>query len=289
MAYISKLSRLVSLSERLAAKASSLALSATVRRPRHTGIADEPKAPNPSTSMPMPTKRSCLARLRDAGLTIDTVVDVGVADGTNELIHAFPDALHLLFEPQARMNAQIEKTYAGIRHDIHNVACFSDDGQSFLVAHSIDGSGKITHSRVTDVPATPGVDGVVGCDPVRRVRLDSMSLPLGEHVLLKVDVDGVDLEVLKGAIELLARTEVVIVEAPLPELLTRSNFLASQGFRLLELVDLCYYHAVLHQVDAVFLKPTLFARHADLEPWSTKSFSWEAYRQLTPWLEPDRR
>jgi FkbM family methyltransferase len=239
---------------------------------------------------PLPTKRSCLQRLHQAGLLIDTVVDVGVLTGTEELIEAFPNARHLLFEPLASMNEVITAAYSRVAHELHNIACFSEDGQSFLVATSIDGSGHASHSRIAAVPATPGVDGVVSCEPIRRVRLDSMELVLGEHVLLKVDVDGVDLEVLKGATELLARVDVVIVEAPLPQLLERSNFLVSSGFRLYDVVDLCYYHSVLSQVDVVFVKDELFAQHAELEPWSTKTFAWSAYQQLSEQLdEPQRR
>jgi FkbM family methyltransferase len=246
----------------------------------------ESRTSDPFHSMPVPTKRSCLARLQQAGLVIDTVVDVGVhEEGTPELISAFPRARHLLFEPLASMNPCIEKAYAGFQHELYNVACFSDDGQSYLVGTCIDGSGRVTHTHLADTPATPGIGEVVNCQPIQRVRLDSINLKLGAHVLLKVDVDGVDLEVLKGATELLVRTEVVVVEAPLSNLLERCDFLVAHGFQFYDIVDLCYYHSILSQVDVVFVKADVLKRHPELEPWANKVFSWDGYQQLSKLLD----
>ncbi len=145
-----------------------------------------------------PTKRSCFERLKRAGVMINTVVDVGVEDGTPELIQAYPQARHLLIEPLTSHNPQIEAAYAGVPHEIYNMACSNEDGTCWLIATSVHASGRATHAHIDAAPAKPGSGSVVGCEPIRRVRLDSLGLPLGEHILLKVDVDGEDLEVPEG-------------------------------------------------------------------------------------------
>jgi len=235
-----------------------------------------------------PTKRSCFERLERAGVAIDTVVDVGVEEGTPELIRAYPRARHLLIEPLAAHNPKIEAAYADVPHEIFNVACSSEDGTCWLIATSSDASGRVTHAHIAEAPGSLGTGSMVGCEPIRRARLDSLGLPLGDHILLKVDVDGEDLEVLKGAGSLLDRAEVVVVEAPLDFLLERGNFLSARGFRFYDIVDLCYYHDILSQVDLVFIKRALFGRHAELNPWGTKKFSWDAYCPFTARLERER-
>jgi FkbM family methyltransferase len=235
---------------------------------------------------PLPTKRSCLERLLRCGVEIDTVVDVGVFHGTKELMDAFPRVRHLLLEPLTSVTPQIECFYAHIPHELHNVACFDRDGEAWIIGRSIDGSGVETHSCVADAPVTPGTGDVVSCRSIRRARLDSLGLTLGERVLLKVDVDGVDLEVLRGAEGILGRVQVIIVEAPMTQLLDRANYLASRGFRLHDVIDLAYYHEALSQVDLVFVREELYARLPELYPWASKTFSYEAYRDLTKRLEP---
>lgn len=236
-------------------------------------------------SGPRPTKRDCLERLARCGVEIDTVLDVGVYEGTPELVEAFPQTPHLLFEPLPTVIPRIESFYAGVRHRIYNVACFDRPGECWIVGRSCDGSGIETHSYVSEAPVAPGTGDVVTCRPIRRVRLDALELPLGERMLLKVDVDGADLEVLKGAEGILDRVDVVIVEAALPTLLARASYLASQGFRLHEVIDLAYYFDILSQVDLVFVREKLYAKLPALDPWSHRPFTSEAYRDLSKRLE----
>jgi FkbM family methyltransferase len=243
--------------------------------------------PNPLHPVPgpRPTKRDCLERLARCGVEIDTVLDVGVYEGTPELVEAFPKTPHLLFEPLPSVLPRIESFYAGVRHRVFNVACFDRPGECWIVGRSADRSGIETHSYVSDAPVAPGTGDVVTCRPIRRVRLDALDLPLGERMLLKVDVDGVDLEVLKGAEGIFDRVHVVIVEAALPTLLARATYLASKGFRLHEVIDLAYYFDVLSQVDLVFVREDLYAKHPGLDPWRHRPFTAEAYRDLSKRLE----
>ena len=46
-----------------------------------------------------PSKRSVLRFLREAGVPVGTVLDVGAQWETAELRLAFPDKRHILFEP----------------------------------------------------------------------------------------------------------------------------------------------------------------------------------------------
>ena len=228
-------------------------------------------------SRPKPTKDSIFQRLVNFGVTIDTVVDVGVLKGTPELLKGFPKAKHFLFVPLDIYFDQIKINYASYDYQLFNVACSDVDGECFLVHRCIDGTGNITHSHVTTTPVLVGKEGVVECKLIKQVRLDSMDIPVKGNMLLKIDVDGVELLVLKGAKELLARTTVVVIEASLGELLERANYLAKLGFQLFDIVDLCYYYSTLSQVDLVFVRKDVIDMNEELNPWKSKDFSWREW------------
>ena len=85
-----------------------------------------------------PTKRDAFRRL--SAIDIATVIDVGVAEQTESLIAAYPNALHLLIESDPQWHDTYAQTYAGIRHVIHQIAadetqridCLTFDGPALL-------------------------------------------------------------------------------------------------------------------------------------------------------------
>ncbi len=82
-------------------------------------------------------------------------------------------------------------------------------------------------------------------------RIDSIDCD--GPVLLKIDVDGPELDVLRGCIGLFPKVAAIVIEATtdkLPEILL---LIERHGFRLFDIVDLCYCGPQLHQVDLVFV------------------------------------
>ena len=75
--------------------------------------------------------------------------------------------------------------------------------------------------------------------------------------LIKVDVDGQEVDVLAGATEILQQTEYVIVEVTLfGQMYNVMSFMKSQGFAAYDIVDLSYRptDTALWQVDMAFVK-----------------------------------
>jgi Methyltransferase FkbM domain len=70
--------------------------------------------------------------------------------------------------------------------------------------------------------------------------------------LLKVDVDGPDLQVLQGANRTLQSCAAVVIEAPLMQIPERSKYLTDRGFRLVDTVDLSYYRGLRFNVAGRF-------------------------------------
>ena len=102
-----------------------------------------------------PIKNQALRVLRNRGIRIGTVLDVGVLTGTAELMAHFPQALHMLFEPVVEFNPEIERNYSRLQHEIVNVAVSDSTGEALLeMYHMIDVAGhRFSHSNVTSKPA----------------------------------------------------------------------------------------------------------------------------------------
>ena len=145
-----------------------------------------------------------------------TVVDVGVNHG--QFLHlarrVWPEARIFGIEPNAAIAAKIAAIYAGDeRVRIEACAVGARDGEASLFVTRDDQSSSI-HAPTDAYHDDRENDGVVRTDTVPLRRLDGLLAGCAGPMLLKVDVQGAELEVLQGAVEILEKTDVAIVEAP---------------------------------------------------------------------------
>lgn len=217
-----------------------------------------------------PTKRDSLKTLTSKGLSVDYVLDIGVQYHTPELIAAFPNAKHILVEPAEEYHPKIISNYdaSGIAYELVPCACGEIEGNAFLNLIDIDGSGFTTHTNISSEPTSPRYKGI----SVLTVRnLLERYIPSFADTLLKVDVDGLELEILRGAGERLDAFKVIIVEAAISTnnnlFFDRLNLIRSAGFELWDLVDFCYYKGNLSQVDAIFIRSDQKKAITALNPW----------------------
>jgi len=226
---------------------------------------------------------SSLRTLIEFGVPVRSVLDVGVQGGTKPLMSAFPKVPHYLFEPVDAYFDVIRSAYADFEHTLIHVALSDVDGEAWQVGISRDNSGQITHSQISDRPVSVDVEPqLVQCKAIRKARLDSVLTGYSppRPWLLKVDVDGHEIPILRGAAETLRNASIVIVEATVSSIVARAEVLQQSEFHLCDIVDLSYYYGTLSQVDLVFVRRDLVAASKDLCPWATKRFSWEAWVPL---------
>jgi FkbM family methyltransferase len=207
-----------------------------------------------------PIKNQALRVLRNRGIRIGTVLDVGVLNGTPELVAHFPDALHLLFEPVAEFIPAIERNYAKVRHEIVNVAISDSTGETMLALESVvDVPGQeFSHSHVTAKAVAGKAHRTV---PMTRLDDALAGRDLPEPFFLKIDIDGHELAALAGATETLKKCAAVMIEAQIAELPQRISAIADQGFVLFDLAEPCYYDNALWQCDAILLREDVHRRH----------------------------
>jgi len=204
-----------------------------------------------------PSKDGFLKRIIAVGIPVSAIVDVGVREGTYELVANFPRLKHHLFEPAKHCFEDIARNYRDVDHVLHARALGSSNELRYLVSWSLGKDGMPTHSGI--VGELPQVDGlsVVAAEEFRIERFDGLNIGIADDFLLKVDVDGLDTEVLKGFGERIQKASVVIVESTTAFVAERTALLQAAGFVLVDIVDLAYYGPSLYQLDLCFVRSDL--------------------------------
>lgn len=103
------------------------------------------------------------------------------------------------------------------------------------------------------------------CKPIKKrtTTLDKL-LHARSFQMLKIDVQGAELNVLKGGEQLLKDVEVIILEVPFcceynqgaPNFLSIINHMSFIGFQVFDLTELHRFHLIAAQVDICFVRST---------------------------------
>jgi FkbM family methyltransferase len=199
-----------------------------------------------------------LAQLARLGFRPATVIDAGVANATPELYSTFPSASFLLIEPLAEFEPFLQKICSAYNAQYVLAAAGSAPGSATFHVHA----DKFSSSLLTEVEG-PSVDGTPRTVPV--VSLDQLTAErrLPGPYLLKLDVQGAELQVLAGASRTLQHTEAVILEVTLfatmlggPQFFDVITYMKGLGFVAYDLFAVNYrpLDGALAQVDMIFVR-----------------------------------
>ena len=161
-------------------------------------------------------------------IDINEVIDVGVYEGTDFLLEHFPKKKFYFIEPNPASHNYIQENL-----------CKKYNGKLFKFAAS-DSSGLLElildKDQSRSIAPDTAVLNLATIQVKKRTLDDILSKEVISKALLKVDVEGFELDVLKGAKESLVNVKAVIVELRLagksanyhPQELF--NFLGESGF-----------------------------------------------------------
>jgi FkbM family methyltransferase len=149
------------------------------------------------------TLPAVLWHYRSLGLSPATVIDVGVGLGTVELYDAFPGAQLMLVEPLPK-SGPLEQFRTQRGAEIVAAAAGPKAGQVEIAVHRVPACSSLLGARRGD-----GVTPELRTVPM--VRLDDVVRRPGPYVL-KVDVEGAELGVLSGALQILPECDLVLLE-----------------------------------------------------------------------------
>ena len=180
--------------------------------------------------------RQFCAHLRTTGFHPGIVVDVGVADGTFEIYTVFPEAYYLLIEPLEEFMPAMRWIAGRYQADITLAAAGGEEGQ---VAIRFGQAHEDMHGATVIPSLGSGPSPGLCTRTIAMRRIDSLvdNLQRAGPILLKVDTQGSELEVVRGASGVLDRIEVIILEVSLfnfgqaqPEMVEVVSFMSGLGY-----------------------------------------------------------
>ena len=203
--------------------------------------------------------------LKKMGFTPNHIVDVGANHGTwtREALRYFPEAHYTLLEPQnwlkksfqdiLDMNPKVQyfPVGAGEKEGSFNFTIVDrDDSCSFRYSQE---EAKVAGFEQIEIPVV-----------TLNNLLANSDFPVPD--IIKIDAEGLDIAVLKGASKFFGITEIFMVEAGVVNkifdnsFLKLINFMDEKGYRLFEITDLNrpFSQSVLWLVELVFVKKNGF-------------------------------
>jgi len=207
-----------------------------------------------------------MKNIRLKGYTPDLIIDVGAADGTPPLQSVFQGSTFFWIEPLKEFENDLRGLQQKYQGNYVISAVGSTEGAFILNVHKdFHGSTMLKETDGEVADGTPREIPVTTLNKLYKVN----EWGRFNKVLLKIDVQGFELEVLRGANEILKNVDVIILEVSLfrflkdsPDFYDVVTYMKSIGYVVYDIVGginrpLDY---ALGQKDLVFVKEDGFFR-----------------------------
>ncbi|MBT8090377.1 MAG: FkbM family methyltransferase [Gammaproteobacteria bacterium] len=198
-----------------------------------------------------------LSHAKALGFHPSLIVDIGIADGTPEIYKAYPKSRYILIEPLVEFEPVLRQLCQ--RLDAEYILAGADESVGEIEIH--------VHDDLAGSSLLGEVEGSLA-DGVKRkvptICLDDVLAKRTESpILLKIDVQGAELRVLRGARESLHKIDMIIMEVALissmedgPDFFDVMEFMKQVNFYLYDIVggNIRPIDGSLKQVDLVFVQ-----------------------------------
>lgn len=194
-------------------------------------------------------------------LPIRTVFDIGANVGkkARQYRKLFPDATLYCFEPVPATHQQLQR-WASRQRGVYtfNIALGSRSGATHMHCNQKHSGGS------TLLPPEAHRKDEFVLAPVQVETLDRMArhLDVQDQIFVKIDVEGFDLEVIRGGMNLLSRAAAVMIEIALPDVPTDlptfgqfMQVMTSLGYLYRGNLTHGYVNGTARLADAVFIRP----------------------------------
>lgn len=201
-----------------------------------------------------------LGRLRDLGFSPANICDVGASDGkwTQRCLEIYPQAQYFCIDPLGENGSSLAKLKSKFRNVDYWQGCLGEN--SDVVTLNADGDGSSILRGHFDNPY--GIQQEVKVDMLDNLVAGGIC---PSPNLIKLDVQGYELQVLKGASETLKRVNGLIAEVSfirfqsgMPIFHEVVRYLAEYGFVVSDIFSLSLrpLDHMAGQADLLFLKDT---------------------------------
>lgn len=192
------------------------------------------------TGFPVRGFDNFLEFIKKIGFYPKTVFDIGVGYGTPWLYEAFPKAHFVLIEPQAEFEPYLKRICGQRDAEYHLIGVGDTDGNAHIY--------RLPNSPTGSSFLPPSEQGKQiwgefqrSEEPMPIVKLDTYKERNGPF-LLKIDTEGFELQVIRGADAVLAKTDLVLMEVAVVErqageadLIDVGAVMKKHGFRLVDI------------------------------------------------------
>ncbi|WP_394775095.1 FkbM family methyltransferase [Flavobacterium sp.] len=189
------------------------------------------------------------------------IVDIGANHGTwtRETLQYFPEAYYTLLEPQEWLKESFQDILqTNDKVQFHPVGAGEKKGSFLFTIVDRDDSCSFRYTKEEALNA--GFKQLEIPVVTLNELLFESKIPVPD--IIKIDAEGLDIEVLKGASDFFGKTEIFMVEAGVViksfdnNILKLMNFMDENGYKLFEITDLNRPFAlkVLWLVELVFVK-----------------------------------
>ena len=240
------------------------------------------------------TLETSLERIRNLGFFPKTVIDVGAAFGTFPLYETFPDAYMLLIEPLQEWEQALESICRKYQGDYIIATAGDRTGETVINVHEdITCSSVLNEVEGSSVDGTPRIVKVITLDQICQEK------NLASPYLIKVDVQGAEINVMDGAECILQETEVIILEVSLfktmitnPEIIDVLVYMKERGYVTYDIFGFNFrpLDSALSQLDILFVKENgLFRQsHAFASPEQRERMTQHAKSEVNKKMSGDQ-
>lgn len=203
--------------------------------------------------------------LKKMGFTPCHIVDVGANHGTwtREALRYFPEAYYTLLEPQHWLKKSFQDILdTNSRVQFYPVGAGEKEGSFQFTIVDRDDSCSFRYTQ--EEAKAAGFDQIEIPVVTLNSLLSNSDLPVPD--IIKIDAEGLDIAVLKGASNFFGKTEIFMVEAGVVNksfdnsFLKLINFMDENNYRLFDITDINrpFRTQVLWLVELVFVKKNGF-------------------------------
>ena len=192
-------------------------------------------------------------RLKELGLELNDIVDVGCHKGTwsERMKKIYPNANYYLVDATDVFKEELEK----IGNFYHAYVGQHSETRTFYKTKDV--SASTGSSLYKENSNTTFVEEEIFTQTLSEV------LPDEHYDLIKMDVQGAELEIIEGSLELFQKTKWVQLECPVfennvgaPKFEHYINYMSNCGFRVFD-IDNIYYNQRLMGIDFLFANKNL--------------------------------